>query len=127
MFLAAMLGYGALGLLPLLVFEIATTGYQPPSWRMCGLLLFIALAPSLLGYLMWNAAIVNIGAARAGVMYYAVPLFSALLSDALLGEGVSLAQIIGGALIIGGILFSSLDALRRARKAQNLPGHGAGR
>ena len=69
---------------------------------------------------MWNEAISRIGAARAGVMYYSVPLFSSLEAAWLLDERVSLPQVVGGALIIGGILFSSLDALRRAGKKRAL-------
>ncbi len=112
LYLAALLGYGALGLLPLFIYEIASTAYALPSAQMLGMLVFIALAPSLSGYLMWNAAITRIGAARAGVMYYSVPLFSSLLGATVLDEAITLPQVVGGVLIIGGILFSSLDAMR---------------
>lgn len=120
-FLAAMLACSTLSMAPLMLWEVTATAYHLPSARLMALLVFIALAPSLLGYLLWNKAIEHIGAARAGVMYYTVPLFSSLEAVWLLGEHVNLHQAAGGALIIGGILFSSLDALRRAGKERTLP------
>lgn len=119
-FLAAMLGCGTLSLLPFMLIEAVSPAWQAPSLELMSLLVFIAIAPSLAAYLMWNEAIARIGAARAGVMYYSVPLFSSLEAAWLLGEQVSAPQVVGGALIIGGILFSSLDALRRAGKERAL-------
>ena len=119
-FLAAMLGCGTLSLLPFMLFEVAGAAWQPPSLELMGLLAFIAIAPSLAAYMMWNEAIARIGAARAGVMYYSVPLFSSLEASWLLGEQVAAPQVVGGMLIIGGILFSSLDALRRSGKERAL-------
>ena len=58
-------------------------------------------------------------------MYYTVPLFSSLEAAWLLNERVGTPQVVGGVLIIGGILFSSLGALRRAGKEQALR-HKAG-
>ena len=119
-FLAAMLGCSALSMIPLMLLEVATTAYHLPSAQLMGILVFIAIAPSLIGYLLWNKAVERIGAVRAGVMYYTVPLFSSLEAAWFLGETVGTPQIVGGALIIGGIFFSSLNALRRAGKDQAL-------
>ena len=119
-FLAAMLGCSTLSMAPLMLWEAAATTYHLPSARLMGILAFIAIAPSLIGYLLWNKAVERIGAARAGVIYYTVPLFSSLEAAWLLNERAGTPQVVGGALIIGGILFSSLDALRRSGKERAL-------
>ena len=124
-FLGAMLGCSTLSMVPLMLWEAATTAYHLPSARLMEILAFIAIAPSLIGYLLWNKAVERIGAPRAGVMYYTVPLFSSLEAAWLLNERVGTPQVVGGVLIIGGILFSSLGALRRAGKEQALR-HKAG-
>ena len=53
----------------------------------------------------------KVGAARAGVINYSVPLFSSIEATFIRHEYVTLDQIAGVALIIGGIFFSSMDAL----------------
>ena len=86
-----------------------------PSLPQWGSLLYISLGASVLGFTFWNMAIDRIGPVRAGVLYYSVPLFSSVEAAFLLGESVTPPQICGGALIIGGILFSSFSSPRQRR------------
>ena len=110
-FLCVMLGMGSLSLFPFLFREMTLPSYHIPSMPHILALLFMGIGPSLLGYYCWNLAVAKVGAARAGVIYYSVPLFSSIEATFILHEYVTLAQIAGGALIIGGIFFSSMDAL----------------
>ena len=86
-----------------------------PSLPQWGSLLYISFGASVLGFTFWNMAIDRIGPVRAGVLYYSVPLFSSVEAAFLLGESVTPPQICGGALIIGGILFSSFSSPRQRR------------
>lgn len=115
-FLAVIFGIGALGLLPFALWEaVATANVNWPSLPQWGSLLYISLGASVLGFTFWNMAIDRIGPVRSGVLYYSVPLFSSVEASLLLGESVTAPQICGGALIIGGILFSSFSAPDKQR------------
>lgn len=72
---------------------------------------YLGAVASVTAYFFWNIAIAHIGAVRAGIVYYSLPLFGSILAFFFLGERMNLAQMVGGALIIGGILFSSLSSL----------------
>ncbi len=115
-FLAVIFGIGTLGLLPFLLWEaVGAASMHWPSLPQWGSLLYISLGASVLGFTFWNMAIDRIGPVRAGVLYYSVPLFSSVEAAFLLGESVTPPQICGGALIIGGILFSSFSSPRQRR------------
>lgn len=110
--LTSMLVFACLFLLPFCLWAMWQPGYQVPNLEGWLAMLFMGAGPSCAAYYSWNVAVARIGAARAGVVYYSVPLFSSLEAAYLIGEAVSLSQILGGALILGGIFLSSLDSLR---------------
>lgn len=65
--------------------------------------LYIGIFPSLLAFLFWNYGVAKVGAASAGFFINLMPVFATALAWLLLGETVYPAQIVGAALIIGGI------------------------
>lgn len=111
-FMLAMLFYGLMALFPLMILEISKPEYAIPDIPVFLLMLYIAIIPTLVGYLFWNRSVEYIGAARAGIVYYSIPFFSSLEAVVFLDEALSFSQLVGGALIIGGILLSSLNVLR---------------
>ena len=111
-FMTAMLAYSLLALSPFMMAEAVKPGYRLPDMTTLLIMLYIALVPTLIGYLLWNRSVECIGAARAGIVYYSIPLFSSLEAVVFLHETVSFSQLAGGALIIGGILLSSLNVLK---------------
>ncbi len=118
-FLTVLMGLGALWTLPGVVWHwTCVKPFILPSAIQWLSLLHIGVMTSVVAFLMWNQAIAKIGAVRAGVMYYSLPFFSYLLAMLLLGEALTLPQALGGILIVGGIVFSSLEAIRRAHSAQ---------
>ncbi len=70
-------------------------------------LLYIGLAPGVIGFLSWNAGVQRLGASGAMVFYNTLPLYGALLGYFLLGEPLSLGHLVGGALIVGGGLWAA--------------------
>ena len=117
-FLTVLMGLGIVWLLPGVLWHW-TLG-RPlfmPTAAQCLSLLHIGVTTSVIAFLMWNQAIAKIGAVRAGVVYYSLPFFSYLLAMIFLGERLSLPQVLEGVLIIGGIVLSSLEAIRRAHSA----------
>ncbi len=64
--------------------------------------LYIGVAPTVVGFLAWNAGVRRLGASGAMVFYNTLPLYGACLGSLLLGEHLGAAHLLGGALIVGG-------------------------
>ena len=70
--------------------------------------LYIGIAPAVIGFLSWNAGVRRLGSSGAMVFYNMLPLYGALLGRLFLGESIGPAHLVGGALIIGGGLWAAL-------------------
>jgi drug/metabolite transporter (DMT)-like permease len=96
--------------LPLLllaaIWEMQTTG-PPVSPRLVLPLLYIGVAPGVVGFLSWNAGVRRLGASGAMVFYNTLPLYGALLGYLFLGEAIGLSHLLGGGLIVGGGLWAA--------------------
>ena len=73
---------------------------------------YVAVFPSVIAYLLFNAAVQTLGAGKAGQAIALMPLFGAFLAAATLGEPLLRFHLIGMAFILGGILVSALKAAR---------------
>ena len=58
---------------------------------------------SLLAYLFWNRALEIGNPIHVAMIYYLMPVFSAIESWALLGDKVHMIHLIGGFVILAGI------------------------
>ncbi|MDQ0677593.1 drug/metabolite transporter (DMT)-like permease [Arthrobacter pascens] len=68
---------------------------------------FIALFPSLGAYLLWNLALKTTTAANAGNYLNLIVVFTAVIT-LLLGNPITVPQILGGILVISGVLLTGL-------------------
>jgi drug/metabolite transporter (DMT)-like permease len=71
-----------------------------------GGLLYIAIFPSVLSLVLWNVSVKKVGASTAGVYLNLLPIFTALLGLAV-GVPLSLATVLGGALVVLGVTITS--------------------
>ncbi len=78
------------------------------SWPLAGVLVFAALGPSLLAYRCWGAGVQRAGPTVAAFFSNLTPLFAAILSAAFLGEPPRLYHGVAFALIVAGIVVSSV-------------------
>ena len=69
--------------------------------------LYIGIAPTVIGFLSWNAGVRRLGSSGAMVFYNTLLLYGALLGYLFLGESIGPVHLIGGALIIGGGLWAA--------------------
>jgi drug/metabolite transporter (DMT)-like permease len=69
--------------------------------------LYIGIAPAVIGFLSWNSGVRRLGPSGAMVFYNTLPLYGALLGYLFLGESIGPAHLLGGALIIGGGLWAA--------------------
>lgn len=70
-------------------------------------LAYIALFPSLAAYLLWNLALKTTTPANAGNYLNLIAVFTAVIT-LLLGNPITVPQILGGILVISGVLLTGL-------------------
>ena len=75
-----------------------------------GLVLYLGVASTFLGYIGWNIGLRGLGATRAVTYTYLISPLAVLMGAALLDEPVTLWLAVGGALVLGGVA-----AAQRAR------------
>ncbi|MFH8573134.1 DMT family transporter [Streptomyces sp. NPDC017993] len=111
-FLFMTFALGAAMLLPAYGVSLAVEGGFDLTASTAGPLLYIGVLSSAVAYFTWNKAIALVGAARAGVVYYLQPVCVALLSAAVLGEGVGAVQVLCMALIVAGVALGAAGGTR---------------
>ncbi len=97
-------GLGALMLLPVYIWELVTLGGFSLSLASLASILYVALFPSIIAYFCWNRGIELIGANRAGLYMYLVPVFASIMAIIFLGEKLHPYHFAGMALIISGMV-----------------------
>lgn len=107
--LAALIGGGALVLLPFAAVE-AISGARPDflDARLYLALAFLAVVPSLGAYFCYDRLVAVAGPARASMSVYLIPLFATLAAWPLLGEAPRSYHVAGFGVIIAGVLLSSV-------------------
>jgi drug/metabolite transporter (DMT)-like permease len=102
-FLAVGMGAGALILAPAVAWELTGGKTFVLDTVSVASFVFVAIFPSLLGYLFLNRGVALIGANRAAPFIHLVPVFGSVMAVAFLGERFELYHAIGYALVLGGI------------------------
>jgi drug/metabolite transporter (DMT)-like permease len=101
--------------------RFATGGLAiPATGNALASLLFIAIFPSVLSYLLWNRALTVLPAAGAGVFLNLITVFTAVLT-VLAGQVHTTAQLAGGAVVIAGVVVANAPAFRRQRLMKEVP------
>ena len=106
---------------PGMVFDIASGRYPAANWITPGVVIFVAVFPSMIAQVFYFRAIAMIGANRAGLFFNLVPVFGAALAVLILGEKFQLYQTIGLVLVIGGIAMAEFSARRRLAQLTQPP------
>jgi drug/metabolite transporter (DMT)-like permease len=77
------------------------------SWTSAAAVAYVAIFPSLLAYIFYNRSVELLGAGRAGLYLFLIPVFGAILAVILLGEKLHFYHAVGFVMIIGGVLIGS--------------------
>ena len=94
----------ALPVLALLgVSTLAQTQWMQVSWLTWAALLFSGGLSTGLAYYWWNVAVRQVGPAQTAAFSNLVPFVALAASSALLSEPITPTQLVGGALIVGGV------------------------
>lgn len=104
---ASVVGGIVLLMLPLYLVELATGRVAVWNAATGAGMVYFAVFPSILAYLFWNLGVQQVGANRAGLFLYLVPVFGIVLAITFLGERVHLFHLVGATLIFSGIYIST--------------------
>ncbi|MER1985568.1 MAG: DMT family transporter [Solibacillus sp.] len=105
---------GAVMLIPFTVYELATTDISIHwSASTFGAILYVGIIASIIAFLSWNAGVVALGANRASIYLNFIPVFAAIFAILFLGEQLQLAQLIGGAAVVSGVILSSYKGRKK--------------
>jgi drug/metabolite transporter (DMT)-like permease len=100
--------FGSLGLLPLLspslIAEVTSL-----TWRGWGAVLFLAVLPTVVGYVLWYVALEIKTASEISVFLYFIPVLSTIISYFLFQESITWLFVFGGALVIGGLIIVNIQ------------------
>ena len=116
---------GTVSLLP--IFAVSDVrGIDSLSAGDVGLVLYLGIVSTLLGYLAWNIGLRAFGPTRAVTATYAIPALAVLFGAAALEEPVTAWIAVGGLLIVSGVALASLRGVGRGHGDRGLV-HPGGR
>ena len=95
-FLGIMMIIGTIILIPLYLANPFNELMINPNKDVIYALLYIAIFPSIISYLVWNYGMQKIGATLGGQYIHLMPIFGALMAVIFLGEKIQLYHILGG-------------------------------
>lgn len=108
MFMLAVIS--AAGTLPFFVWESLSGNVLHFDLTTVAAIAYVATFPSVIAFAAWNRGVELIGANRAGPFVHLVPVYTAVLAGALLGEHLYTFHVVGFALIIAGVWLASQRA-----------------
>jgi len=108
--------YGALTLLPGMVWELARTSYVFPTAGAWIGFAYLTVICSVVGYDFWNRAVPNLGPSAVNNLLYLLPLVGVVTGVLALNEPVTPALFSGGGLILGGVILAGKGQRIRERE-----------
>ncbi len=101
-------------LAPVFAFDTSAISIFDVDRQTIGAILYVGICASLIAFILWSKAVVNLGPARAGIIYYSLPVFSGLLAHIFLGENVTIVHLVSTVCIVAGILVANLSDGKQA-------------
>ena len=102
---------GVVVLLPLFIWEITRPG-NVIIWSGFSILsiLYVGIVASIVAFILWNSAIIEIGPIKSSVFLNLIPVFAALFAVFFNNEVLARYQLIGGIIVILGVYLSTLNS-----------------
>ena len=104
-----MCSFGLIFIFPQFIFEFSQGELINFDINIIGILIFLALFPSIGSYYCWAGAVSIIGANRAGIFLSLIPLFSTIMAIFFYDEKFQFFHLIGAILIIIGLFLSNKE------------------
>jgi len=105
MFMFALIS--GVAMLPAFAFEYSTGFVLQPTVLTFSAIVLVTLSSTIAAFMFWTRGLELIGPNRAGVFLHLIPIYSALLTGALLGEPLRSYHVVGFVLILAGVWCAS--------------------
>jgi drug/metabolite transporter (DMT)-like permease len=105
--IAVTMGFGALLMVPGMVWEISTGFTLKLDATTVLTLIYVVIFPSALAYLFFNRGLALIGPNRAAPFFHLVPVFGSAMAILFLGEQPRLFHLVGYVLVLAGVVIAS--------------------
>ncbi len=105
-----------IGSLPLLAITAGLGELSLPPLKAIIVLIYLAIFPTAIGFVLWYKALEDIDASRLGPLQYIVPVGTAIISIFTLNEEIKLASVLGMIMVFLGIYLSSLREEKNSHK-----------
>ena len=96
-----------IAMLPAFAWEYSTGFVLQPTVLTFAAIVLVTLSSTIAAFMFWTRGLELIGPNRAGVFLHLIPIYSALLAGALLGEPLRSYHVVGFVLIIAGVWCAS--------------------
>jgi len=94
---------GLIAIVPFALYEQGGVHLPEMDLSVWGVVIYVAIFPSILAFTFWNRGVSELGASTAGLFIYLIPVFGTLLSVIVLNERMHAYHMVGIALIVLGI------------------------
>jgi len=101
---------GTLFLFPFFLYEHLTIPPVHFDSKAIMSILYVGIFASFTAFILWNKAIITIGASKSGIIYYTLPLFSGFLAYFFLDENINISHFFSTVLIISGIFTANYES-----------------
>jgi drug/metabolite transporter (DMT)-like permease len=108
------IAFGALFMLPLTIGSWGEVAWSELGIREYGVTLYNVLLCTVVSFIVWNASMFRVGAARSNFFRYVVPATAVAAGYFMFGEGISLWQMGGTVLMAAGLAWISVDRKQSA-------------
>lgn len=99
--------YGALFMLPLFIYDMPNFHTNTITIQAMAAIIWLAITSNVIAFLAYNYSLSKLSASQTAVFLNGVPLVTVLGAWLLLGEKLSLLQLLGGAIVILALLMTS--------------------
>ena len=112
---------GTVAMLPFGVSSVAMQDWSHVTWLFWVIMAYSVLFPIYITYSIWNWAIGRRGVGYVTLYSFATPILGGIVAYLALGERLSPAQIVAGAVVLGGMLLARWAIVRRDAQGARAP------
>ncbi len=91
------------------------------SGAQIGSLIYLGVAPSFLGYLLWNTALSRSPVSKLSLFMYAQPVLSGMIAWVWLDQVPTILTLLGGVVLVIGVVFGNSQPKNKARRRADEP------
>ncbi|RSD28957.1 DMT family transporter [Mesobacillus subterraneus] len=112
------LAIGFTVMIPAVAIELAIVQVDVPTMAEWSALFYIGIFPSICSFLLWNRAVAMIGPSKASISLNLIPVFGTIAAFLVLGEVITIPQVLGGCLVFIGVFITSFTRKKSVQLAE---------